>query len=420
MPAPAVPTGVYPVCEQLLQVGKEATFGTAPSSTAFVSVPTAGFMATNKPTWLTDSSYWGDFVKTHDMQEGPIWAESEIKDSPLYGDTFGHFLLNLLGDYVATGTASTPTWTTSGALTPGAGPIAVTSGSSAVAGTYVQIDSTTNAEIVKVGTGSTATSIVVDASTPIRFSHLTAISITTVIAPFTHTFSLLNPASSTGVVTGQGPTHTFIHKTGIPGVGNNYAWQYAYGVMSEIVITGKANGILTWSGKLTSFDKAYPSFTPTASFSSVRMIPAWNSVTSLSSSGVNEIEDWTITLTRALDVIPTADGYQQPYLIGRGDLSATFKLTYGVALDETPLTAMISNSQPVFSETISNGLSGSSLVSFTANGQLAGFKEVPLKADKTFWGWEASGEFIANTTNAGNSGGRSPISIVLENAVATY
>ena len=73
-----------------------------------------------------------------------------------------------MGDYVATGTASTPSWMTSAALSAGAGPIAVTSGSSAVAGTYIQVDTGVNAEVVKVGTGSTATSIVLDATTPLR------------------------------------------------------------------------------------------------------------------------------------------------------------------------------------------------------------------------------------------------------------
>lgn len=417
---PAVPTTVYPICEQLLQIGKEATVATAPAQGAFVSVPVAGFMPDNKPQWIEDTSYWGDFVKTHDLQQGPIWAEGEVKESPLYGDTFGHFLFNLLGDLTTTGTAGTPVWTTSGALSPGTGPVAVTSGSSAVAGTYIQVDSTVNSEVVKVGAGSTATSIVLDATTPLRFSHLTGISVTTVTAPFTHTFSLLNPSSSTGVTTGQGPTHTIIHRTGIPGSGNNNAWQFVYGVMSEITISGKASGALVWSGKMTSYVKGYPSFLPTASFSAVRMIPAWKSTTTVASAAVNDVTEWSTTLKRELDVIPTADGVQNPYLIGRGNLDSTFKLTYDPALDESPLTHLISNDQPTLAWSISNGLTGSSLVSFALAAQVAGYKNTPLKADKTFWGWEADGEFIANTTNAGNSGGRSPCQIVIQNAIPTY
>ena len=420
MPAPAPPTGVYPVCEQLLMVGLETGgFAVAPASSTFVSVPVVSFKPDNKVTWVEDGSMWGDFVKTHDVQQGPLWAESEIAESPLYGDTFGHFLYNLMGDLVETGTASTPTWTTSGALTAGAGPIAVTSGSTAASGTYIQVDTGVNAEVVKVGTGSTATSIVLDATTPLRFSHLTTIAVVTVVAPFSHVFSLLNPYGSTGVTTGQGPTHTLIHRTGIPGSGNNNAWQFIYGCMSEITITGKASGILTWAGKVTTYVKAYPTFNPVASFSAVKMIPAWKSQSTIASTLTSDITEWSCTLKREVKPIPTADGYQNPYLIGRGNFDASFKLSYEPALDESALTKMLTNAQPTLAWSISNGLSGSSLVSFALAANQAAFKTAPL-TEKTFFGFDATGDFIGNTTNAGNSLGRSPCSITLQNSLATY
>jgi hypothetical protein len=423
MVAPSPPTTVYPVCTQLLQAAKEVGgFAVSPSSgTSYTSIPIAGFTPSPKVTWIEDTSYWGDFVKTHDLQQGPIWMESEIKESPLYGDTFPIFAFNLMGDLVTTGTAATPTWVTSSALTPGAGPIPVTSGSSAVAGTFIQVDSTAgDSECVIVGTGSTATSIVLSASTPLRFSHLTGIAITTVVAPFSHQLSLLNPYGSTGVTTGQGPTHTFVHRTNIPGSGNNYAWSFAYGVMSEISIMGKASGALTWSGKLTHLSRAYPAFVPTPSFSTVRMVPAWKGATTVASSVLNEVTQWTVTMTRTLQVTPTADGYQQPYLIGRGNLDATWKLTYDPALDETPLSHVLSNDQPTFAYAIGNGGSGSGLISFDINAAIQAYKDSPLTMDKTFFGWEASGQFIGNTTDAGNSGGRSPVQLVIQNAVPTY
>ena len=416
----APPTGVYPVCEQLLQVGLEsAGFAQAPASTAFASVPVVSFKPDNKVTFVEDGSMWGDFVKTHDVQEGPLWAECEIAESPLYIDTFGHFLYNLMGDLVETGTASTPTWTTSGALSAGAGPIAVGSGSTATAGTYIQVDTGVNAEVVKVGTGSSATSIVLDATTPLRFSHLTSIAVVTVIAPFSHVFSLLNPYGSTGVTTGQGPTHTFIHRTGIPGSGNNNAWQFVYGCMSEITINAKASGILTWSGKVTTYAKAYPTFNPVPSFSTVRMIPGYKSSTTVASSLVNNITQWSATLTREVKPIPTADGQQSPYLIGRGNFGSGFKLSYDPTLDETALNYMINNTQPTLAWAISNGGSGSGLVSFALAANQAAFKTTPL-TEATFFGFDATGDLIGNTTNAGNSLGRSPCSITLQNALATY
>lgn len=416
----AVPTGIYPATEQLLQIGKEAVAATAPAQAAFVSVPIAGFLPDNKTTPLEDNSFWGDMVKTHDLQLGPIWQEGDISESPVYGDTFPHFLLNLMGDLTTTGTAGSPSWTSSSAITAGAGPIAVTSASSAVAGTFIQIDSLTNSEVVKVGTGSTATSIVIDASTPIRFAHLTATAIVTVSAPFTHTISLLNPGSSTGITTGQPPSHTFIHRTNIPGSGNNSAWQFAYGCMSEITLSGKASGVVTWSGKVTSYKRAYPTFLPVASFSSVRMIPAWKGGTTIASAAANNLTDWTLTLTREIDPEPTADGVQDPYAIVRGAFGAAFKLTYNVAIDEGPLNHVLSNDQPTFAWTINNGGSGAGLVSMGVNAQLMGFKDAPLKVEKSLFGWEANGDLIGATQVAGNSGGRSPLSLTFQNAIPTY
>jgi hypothetical protein len=419
MPAPAVPLGVYPKVTQLLQVGKEATFATAPAQAAFMSVPIVDFKPDNKITWVEDGSMWGDFTKTHDVQAGPQWAESEIAESPVYPDSIGPFLYGLMGDYVATGTAGSPTWTTSGALSAGAGPIAVTSGSSAVAGTYIQVDTGVNAEVVKVGTGSTATSIVLDATTPLRFSHLTTIAVVTSVAPFSHTFSLLNPYGSTGVTTGQGPSWSFIHRNNIPGSGNNYSWLFPYGCMSEITFNAKASGIFTWSGKVTSYIKAYPSFTPTPSFSTVRMIPGWKSTTTVASTLLNDITVWSCTLTRKVVPIPTADGYQQPYLLGRGDFDGSFKLSYEPALDESALTNMLTNAQPTLAWSISNGGSGAGLASFALAANQAAYKTAPL-AGNEFFGFDVTGDFVGNTTNAGNSGGRSPCSITLQNAIGTY
>ena len=337
---PAAPLTVYPLCEQALLIGKEATFATAPASAAFVSVPIAGFMPDNKPTWIEDSSFWGDFVKTHDLQQGPIWAESDIKESPLYGDTFGHFLYNLMGDYVVTGTAAAPNTTLNGALAAGTTTVVLTLGTGFAANQWVQIDTGANAEIVQVLSVASNT-LTLTAVTPVRFSHLTGVAVTNTTAPYTHVFSLLNPNSSTGVTTGQGPSHTLIHRTGIPGSGNNNAWQFTYGCMSEITISGKASGALMWSGKVTSYVKGYPTFNPVASFTNVKMIPAWKSTTTVASTQLNDITEWSCTLKRELDVIPTADGVQSPYLIGRGNFDAAFKLMYSPALDESALTNMI-------------------------------------------------------------------------------
>jgi hypothetical protein len=415
---PSPPTSLYPVFESSFLAGKEAASTPGTAATAFTGIPTGPLATDPKYTPLEDMNLRGSNVKVFDLQFGSRYAEITIPESPCYGDTIGIPLLGCLGDYYSSGTAGTPTWTTSGALSPGAGPIAVTSGSSAVAGTYVQIDTSTNSEVVKVGTGSTATSIVVDASTPIRFSHLTATAVVTVAGPYTHNFSLLNMTSSTGSTSAQPPTYTVLHRNGIAPTFS--ADQYLYGHFNALKFQAKKDGWFVWDGKVTSFVRSAPASSITPSFSTVTGLPSWRSTVSLAGSQVFNVTDLTIDLQRDLDIVPTADGVQDPYVIGMGPLTANFNLDFDVAANETILTYLENNTKPTFSWTISNGLTGTSEFSFSIASQLAGFKNAPLSVMKSFWGFKAAGSLIANTTNAGNSGGYSPLAVTLINQTPTY
>ena len=415
----SIPTSVFPVFESCLQMGRELTAATAPS--AFTSIPVKAM--TTKPviTWLMDQNLRGSNVETYQLGQGPLWSEITIPQSLAYGDTIGYPLFSLFGDYYATGTASTPTWTTSGALSAGATSIAVTSGSSAVAATFIQVDSTAgDSEIVTVGTGSTATNIVLSASTPLRFNHLTGITITTVVAPFTHTFSNLNPNSSTGNASAQPPSYTINHRTQIPGSGNYYADQYLYSHITDLKLEAKATDWLLWDAKAIGQVRTYPSANFAPSFSTVTGWPAWSSVIQLAASTVYNITDMSISLSRKEDIIPALDGSQNPYGIFAGPLTAMFDITWDAVSNENALNYALNNTQPTLSYSISNGLSGASTVSLTLTAQLAGFKDAPLSAQKTLWGYKSTGELISNTTNSGNSGGYSPCQVVLVNAVSSY
>jgi hypothetical protein len=400
-------------------VGRELTIDTAPS--AFTGVPCGALQTNQKVTWLEDMNLRGSNVKTYDLEEGPEWAEITVPESPMYGDTIGHMLFSALGDYYATGTASTPTWTTSGALSAGATSIAVTSGSTATAATYIQVDSTSgDSEIVTVGSGSTATNIVLNAATPLRFNHLTGITVTTVVAPFTHVFSLLNPNSSTGNTSAQPPTYTWLHRNLIAGSGNNYADQYSYTRVTDLSLTAKKDGWVSWDGKAVAYLRTYPSSNITPSFTTVKANPSWKSVISLASTTNYTVSEIKVMLSREMDIVTTADGSQAPYVIAAGPVTATFNMDFDAQSDESQLTNMLNNTQPTLSYTISNGLSGASTVSLAIAAQLAGYKQAPLKPVKSLWGYSVSGDLIANVTNSGNSGGYSPVQITLVNAVSSY
>ena len=165
----APPTAAQPVSTGYWQIGRELV--TATVAPVFASVKSKPIKPNNKPTWLRDEALWGDMNELHDLQQGPTWAELEIPESPLYGDTFGHLAFGFFGDYTTTGTGTTPTWTTTVAPVAGGTVLTVGAGSTAVSGTFIQVDTSTNSEVVTVTTGSTGTTISINANTPLRFAH---------------------------------------------------------------------------------------------------------------------------------------------------------------------------------------------------------------------------------------------------------
>ena len=109
-----------------------------------------------------------------------------------------------------------------------------------------------------------------------------------------------------------------------------------------------------------------------------------------------------------------------PYFLGLGQIDAKFKMTFDPAVDESSLTAMLSNTQPALVWGTSNGLSGTNVVSATINAQLAGYEQADLSAVNQFWGFEVSGELVASATGAGNSGGNTVAQFVLVNNIPSY
>lgn len=416
----AVPTAIYPVAERYVAIAREvAGFGQPPTA-GYVEMPVTGLSPDPKLGLMEDKGLRGAMTSIFDLELAAYWTELTIPTSPLFGDTIGHVLFNLFGDLTSVGTASTPTWTTSATLAAGATTIAVTSASSAVAGTYIQLDTSTLSEVVIVGTGSTATSIVVSAATPVRFAHASAITVTTVVAPFTHTFSVLNPASATGSVSGQPPSHALVDRNQTAGSAGYYADVYPYLCFSSVKLSGAATGLLQWEGSATAWPQQAPASAITPTLSQVKSIPAWKGTSTIGGTGIYDIMEWGITLTREVEPIAAVDGQQSPYVIARGPLDGTFTLNYSPAVDQSALTNYLNNVRPTLVWTTTNGLSGASEVSFSVAAQIGAFNSAKLTAGKTLFGYDTAGILAGNTVNIGQSGGWGPCQITLINAIPTY
>jgi hypothetical protein len=413
----SIPSLIYPVFESSLLAGRELTIDTAPS--AFTGIPCGPLQTNQHVNWLGDENLRGSNVKTYSLVQANRWAEVTVPASPAYGDTLGHILFSMLGDYTTTGTAASPNSTLNGAVAAGATTITVTSGTGFAANQWVQVDIGTLAEVVKIQ--SVASNVLtLTAATPTRFSHLTGVAITNTTANYTHTFSSINPASSTGNTSAQPPTYTFLHRNFVATSANHNADQYSYARFTDLKLTGNKDGWFTWDGKFTSYLRNFPTSDFPPSFTTVPAFPFWQASISLAASQVYTVSQASITFQRELDVVTTADGVQDPYVIAAGPLTASFGIDYDAVSDETALNYMLNNTQPTLSFVLTNGLSSPNTVSITINAQLTGHKDAPLSAMKTLWGFKTTGELVANTTNAGNSGGYSPAQAVLVNAIPSY
>lgn len=415
------PPNPYLVADSAWLIGKEAQATPGTPATAFVTMATKEFQPKDVTTWLKNETLHASAGTLFGVAPGPIWAEHQVPESPVFADTIGHILLNFWGDYTTTGTAASPSTTTNGSLTAGAASVTVTSGTGFASNQWIQIDTGTLAEVVQVASVAGAV-LTLATTTPVRFAHATAAAVTNTTGPYTHTFSQLNFSSSTGITSSQPPTHTLIHRTGLPGSGNFYATQYAYAQFHELTLMGTAeNAFVTWSGKATSWSRTYPSSTVTPSFGAVTPWPAWESTNTIASSQVKDIDKWQLTFGRKIKPVPAANGQQAPYGIFRGPVdTAKFDLKWNPAVDETALNYQINNTQPTLAWAVTNGGSGASLYSLTVNAQIGAFEDAPVTAMQDVWGYQATGELVQSTAMAGNSGGFGPCQVVLVNQTPTY
>lgn len=298
----------------------------------------------DKPTWLEDTSL------RNVMTDGPFYTgqgvtlgEVTFPSSPIYVDSFGFPLGNIMGDVVTTGS----------------------------------------------------------------------------VAPYASAFSLLNST------TGQGTTHTFEQWYGPTTTSG--ARLFTGLTFTEVVISWDVmKGWLSWSGKAACWMSQSASAKPTDNQTSVLPIPAWRNVMGLGgpASGGTQVmtcKSGKITLTRKVKPNWTGFSSQNPYIMQRGSLNAKFDEMVFVAGDESIYNYMINNTIPQFQLVFSNGLSGASQGGLQIDAQAASFRKSPPKfADQDeLITWNTSGKFDANTTNAGASGGESPLKITLTNAIAS-
>ena len=234
-------------------------------------------------------------------------------------------------------------------------------------------------------------------------------------APFTHAFSLLNSG------TGQPTSLTIVHQNLLTATtGQRY---YPGACLSELILKGNADSeFVTVEAKGMSWPSAaVPTTAVVPSFTAVTPIPFWKFAVGLGGTTVGspnkKVREWSMTITRALRVENTAQNSQNPYIIQRGAVGMAGSITFTVPSDETELNYLLNNTQPQFQLLGTQG-AAAALTSLQIDHQLCAFDTEKLKLDEEAIGYDATYVAIANTTNAGASGGYSPGKITIQNAVA--
>lgn len=238
-------------------------------------------------------------------------------------------------------------------------------------------------------------------------------------APNTHAVALLNSG------TAQPGSLTLISYAGMPAT--TAARMYAGACLSELTISGNADSTLV---SMTAKGMAwpgvdYPSSAPVPSFGAVPAQAAWRYALGLggiASGGTQNktVREWSITITRALRVENTLQNSQSPYIIQRGMVGVSGSLTFTVPSDETALNYLMNNTQPQLQIKGDNGGAGATLYGLQIDAQLCAFDTVKIKTDEEALGYDATFIGVNNSTNAGASGGLSPIKVTVTNQTASY
>lgn len=400
----------YASAKQFLGIAKEVTQGTPVAMTA--TIPIEKFEPEDKPVWLHDKALRGSMVDAYGMQQGVIKTDFSMS-GPVFGDTLGWLLGNILGDVAPTGTTTTPTGTLSAGSAAGA--TSVSASVSIPASTQIQIDTGNLAEVVTTSGAPTGTGPYTIPVPALRYAHASGVAITAVTTPFTHGFAVLNSGQ------GQPTSHTLTHFQGPTATVG--ARQFPGACLSELTLKWNAETeLFMFDAKGECWPSVVPGATPTSAPSTVTPIASWRGLLGIggpASGGtlVKTVTDGEITIKRALEPVFTTQNVQTPYVIQRGPVDVSGKLSF-IAADETPYTTMLNNTQPQLQLIVGNGQTGANLVQVQVDCQNAAYETAKPEFGKAAVGYQATLIGVANTANAGPSGGYSPGKVTVTNSIA--
>jgi hypothetical protein len=231
--------------------------------------------------------------------------------------------------------------------------------------------------------------------------------------PYTHVGNLLNSAAA------QPGTFTIFDWQGTPA---SQGRQYPGCVVTELTIKGNPESeFITWSAKGLGWLSAATAAAPVAAASGEAPMAAWRTNILFATVADKTFGEWEVTITRAAEAEHTSQNSQQPFLIMRGELGVAGTLRQLKPADEVQYAKYLANTQFELEINADNGGLTTADRNLKLHMQLVAFADgTALQRDEVAIGYNMPFKAIANTTDAGVSGGICPIkATIINNTVGT-
>ena len=225
-------------------------------------------------------------------------------------------------------------------------------------------------------------------------------------APYTHTISLKNASAVAADAQPTSVTLTDFYAANVrayPGIS-----------IHDFTLTFNSQGLLDYDAKGTGWVSATAS-TPTPSFTSITATPTWQGTVTIGGSTISNAVEGSITLTRPITPIYGIANTQNPYNIFQGALEAKGQVRFVMEAD-TELTRFLTNTQPAIVLNWANG-SGATATQLQFTLTKGAYTAAVIDRSKDYVEIVVDLTGIGNTTDAGSTGGYSPVKIVAQNAL---
>lgn len=227
--------------------------------------------------------------------------------------------------------------------------------------------------------------------------------VTGTAAPYTHAVSLLNSG------TFQPPTYTLTDN-----VGNLETLQYPGARFTSFSLKFSAGSALSWDAKVSALPSSVLGSTPTFSADPVPIIAGWRGAVTIGGTATAKVMDGEIDVERAIEVVQPVNGQQAPAALFAGELTASGKLTV-VMESDTYRQQYIAGTSTSLDVNYQLG-TGSGVTQINPHMSAVVLTEAGISRGKSYVELSLSFTTDGNTTDAGASGGYSPIKWNLQNA----